>query len=78
MHYLFLSKVPVNKPPPSSPTGPLWRELPVYKAFFYISLKFLIKISLKKEIFPFSKAPGNEYPSMFPQSGAPVETDTYF
>jgi hypothetical protein len=34
MHFLFLSKVSVNKPPSFSPTGPLWRDLPVYKAFF--------------------------------------------
>ena len=41
MHSLFLSKVPVNEPRLDSPTGPLWRELHIYKAFFYISLKFL-------------------------------------
>ena len=40
MHFLFLSNVPVNEPPP---IGPLWRELPVYKVFLH-SLKFLIKI----------------------------------
>jgi hypothetical protein len=55
MYFLFLSKVPVNEPPPISPTGLLWRELPVYRSFFYISLKFLIKISLNTEIFPFSQ-----------------------
>ena len=37
MHFLFLSNVPVNEPPPGSPTGPLWRELPVYKAYLHIS-----------------------------------------
>ena len=56
MHFLFLSKVPVNEPPPISPTGPLWRELPVYKTFFYIS-QIPRKISLNKEIFPFSQRP---------------------
>jgi hypothetical protein len=35
MHDLFLSKVSVNEPPPSFPTGPLWRELPIYKALFF-------------------------------------------
>jgi hypothetical protein len=36
--FLFLSKVPVNEPPPVSPTAPLWRELLVYGAFFtYLS-----------------------------------------
>ena len=34
MHFVFLSKVPVNEPHPGSPKGPLWRELPVYMAFF--------------------------------------------
>jgi hypothetical protein len=57
MHFLLLSKVPVDEPPPGSPTGPLWRGLPVYKAFsIYISFKFLIKISLN-EMFPFSQRP---------------------
>jgi len=31
--YLFLSKVPANEPPPGSPTGTLWREMPVYRAY---------------------------------------------
>jgi hypothetical protein len=57
MHFLLLSKVPVKEPPPGSPTGPLWRQLPVYRAFFYIFLKFFIKISLNKEIFPSSQRP---------------------
>jgi hypothetical protein len=61
-HFLFLSKVPVNEPPPVSPTGLLWRELPVCKAFFYISLKFLTKISLIKKFFLFSKALGKDVP----------------
>jgi hypothetical protein len=32
MRFLFLSKVPVNEPPPDSPTG-----LPVYRVFLHIS-----------------------------------------
>jgi hypothetical protein len=43
-NFVFLSKVPVNEPPPGSPKGPLWRELPVYRALLNISLKFIIKI----------------------------------
>jgi hypothetical protein len=57
MDFLFLSKVAANEPPPVPPTGPLCRELSVYRACFYISLKFLIKISLNKEIYPFSQRP---------------------
>ena len=53
MHFFF--EVPIKEPPPGSPTGPLRAGLPVYKAFFYIHLKFLIKISVTKEIFPFSQ-----------------------
>jgi hypothetical protein len=37
--------------------GPLWRELPISRAFFNISLKFLIKVPLIKEILPFCKRP---------------------
>jgi hypothetical protein len=33
IYFFFLSKVPANEPPPGSPTGPLWRGRPVYRAF---------------------------------------------
>jgi len=69
-HFLFTPKIPVNEPPPGSPTGPLWRELPVYRYFFYISLKFLIKNFPEYRNFSLlSRAPGKERPSVFPQSG---------
>jgi hypothetical protein len=45
IYFSFLSKVPTKEPPPGSPTGPLWREILVYRAFC-ISLKDLIKIPL--------------------------------
>jgi hypothetical protein len=54
---LFLSNAPVNEPPLVSPTGPLWRELPIYRAFFIYTIKFIIKIFLNKEMFPFSQKP---------------------
>jgi hypothetical protein len=41
---LFSLKIPVNEPLPGSPTGPLWREIPVYRAFcIYLEnfIKFL-------------------------------------
>jgi len=41
IYFAFLSEVPANEPPPGSPTGPLWRGRPVYRAFC-ISLKNLI------------------------------------
>jgi len=42
------------------------------QGFFNISLKFLIKIPLNKQIYPFSqKTLGEERPSMSPKSGDP-------
>jgi hypothetical protein len=41
IYFTFLSKVPANEPPPGSPTGPLWRGSPAYRAFC-ISVKNLI------------------------------------
>jgi hypothetical protein len=41
IYFSFLSKVPANESLPGSPTGPLWRGRPVYRAFC-ISLKNLI------------------------------------
>jgi hypothetical protein len=74
MRFLFLSKVPVNEPPPGSTTGPLWTELAIYTP-----LIFLIKIPLTKEIIPFSQMPyKKEHPSKFPKSRAPMETDAHF
>ena len=44
-------------PPPGSPTGPICRELPVSRAFFYMSLKFPNKSSPDRKISPFSLIP---------------------
>jgi len=71
IYFSFLSKIPADETPPVSPTGPLWRELPIYRAFC-ISLENLIKIPLNK------KALRMKCPSMFPQSVAPTEADTHF
>ena len=48
--FSFLSKVPVNEPPPCSPTGPLWRGRPVYR-------EFCISLSQKPHL---SGSPANE------------------
>jgi len=69
MHPLFLSKVPVNEPPPGSPTGPYGESCPLTRAFFfYISLKFLIKIPLNKKLSLLSKALGS-VPPFSPKAG---------
>jgi len=44
IYFSFLSKVPTNEPSPGSPTGPLWRRRPVYRA---------VCISLKTSSFGF-------------------------
>jgi len=31
--FTFLSIIPANEPPPGFPIGPLWREIPIYRAF---------------------------------------------
>jgi hypothetical protein len=37
IYFLFLSKILASESPPGSQTGPLWRKIPAYRAF-YISL----------------------------------------
>jgi hypothetical protein len=45
------------------------------QGLFYISLKFLIKISVNTEVFSLlSKTLGKERPSMFPKTWALMET----
>jgi hypothetical protein len=70
-NFSFLSKIPANEPPPVSPTGPLWREIPVHRTFC-ISLENVIKIPLNK------KALRKKRPYMFPKSGPPMEADAHF
>ena len=53
--FLFLSKIPVKEPLLGSPTGPLWRELPVYRGFLHIS-EIHHKI-FPKQTFTFSQRP---------------------
>ena len=79
MHFLFLTKSPSKRTPPGSPTGAPMETAACLHDIFYISLKFLIKITLNKEIlFHLSKALGKERFSMFPKRGAPMERDANF
>jgi len=78
MHSLFLSKVPVNE----------LLQVPLYRApmetaahlpdLFYLSLKFLIKISLNKKFISSLKEPRKGVSLHVPQNGAPTETDIHF
>ena len=73
-----LSKSPVNEPLPGSPTGPLWRELPVSRAFFYISFGFPNKQGLLTKLFYLSFiAPVQKRPLPVPNR-APKEKDAPF
>jgi len=50
--------------------GPLWRELPISRTFFYMSFEFLIKvIPIKRDFTLLSKAIGKEHSPMFPKMG---------
>jgi hypothetical protein len=48
IYFFFSLKIPANKPHPGTQTGPLWREIPIYRAFC-ISLENSIKFPLNKE-----------------------------
>ena len=80
--YPFLSKVPASKPPPGSPTGPLWRERPVSRAFLNISSRVPSKEALPRgpphwaSFIHLSKSPVDEPPSRF-SCGAPMERDAH-
>jgi hypothetical protein len=36
IYFFFLFYILANEPPPGSSSGPLWREIPVYRAFAYL------------------------------------------
>jgi len=64
-------KVPINGPPPGSPSGALM-ELHVSSAFFYISLKFLDNSSPNiKKFHPSLEGPMKGPTPMFPKMGPP-------
>jgi len=48
IYYPFLSKVLASESPPGSPTGPLWREMPISRAFLNIASRVLSKGALHK------------------------------
>jgi hypothetical protein len=66
-----LSNSPVNQPPPGYLTGPLWRQLPLSRAFIYISHMFPSKQGLLTKQKPqlFLKVPEKECPIHVPLKG---------
>ena len=68
-------KIPVNEPPLGSPTGAHMERGAISTAFFYTSLKFLMKVLLIKKNSPFSKSPRKGESPHVPQNGDPMETD---
>jgi hypothetical protein len=70
--FICLSKSPSKRTPPLQvpQQGPLRTELSVSTAFFYISLKFLIKVLLIKTNFiVLSKALAKDLPPCSPKRG---------
>ena len=78
--FICLSKGPVNEPPPVSLRGgALWRELPVSRAFSYMSYAFLNKSSPNKKNFhPSFEGPRKRASPHILQNRGPMETDVHF
>ena len=72
MHFSFFSLKSQQMNPLQVPQqGPLWRELPIYRAFIHIS-QILIKIPLNKEnFFPSLKGPRKGASLHVPQNRGP-------
>jgi len=71
-------KVPKKKPLQGPQRGPLWRELPVSRVFFNMSLNFLVKVLIKINVALLSKPYERSVPPHIPQDGALTETGAYF
>jgi hypothetical protein len=46
--FIHLSKSPVHEPLPGSPTGLLWEEIPITRAFLYITFRVPSKGALSR------------------------------
>jgi hypothetical protein len=77
MHSLFLSKVSVNELLQVPQQGPCGQNCPFTSPFLHIS-QIPYKIHLNKEMYPSLRGPMNGASSMFPKSGAHMETDVHF
>lgn len=65
--HLLLKVLGKMSPSPDSPNGPLWRKLPVSRAFFYMSLGFPIKQGplIKQKLAFLSKSLVKQCPSEY-------------
>jgi len=67
IYYPFLSESPSKRIPSRFPNGaPMERDTRLQGIFMYLLIYFFITKALRKE-----------HPSMFPESGAPMETDAH-
>jgi hypothetical protein len=79
MQFLLLSKVPVNETLQVPQQGPMERAARLQGLLLHISqIPYKMPLNKKKKLSLLSKALGKECPSIFPKSGAPVETDVHF
>ena len=78
MHFLFLSKVPVNELLQVPQQGPYGDNCPFTGPFLRISYIPHKNFPKQRNFRLLSKALGKERPSMYPKSGAPMETDAHF
>jgi hypothetical protein len=72
IYYPFVPKVLASKSPPGSPLGPLWREMPISKAFLNISSRGALPTEpLQREtLHSYSPVKGVEIHSLvFAQNG---------
>jgi len=51
-----------QSPLPGSPVGPPWKEMPIIRAFFYITLRVLNKGAPHPLLVPFTERPWRERP----------------
>jgi len=68
--FSFSLKSPGTRTPPASPTGPLWRELPINKAFLQLS-QIPHKIPEIKTFIPSLKGPRKGASLHVPQKRGP-------
>jgi hypothetical protein len=75
LHFLFLSTVTVNEPPPRSPKGPYGETYPFKERFFKNSKLPHKKFPCIKNLFPYFNCPIKGPSPHVTQNGASIERD---